>query len=148
MCSILKSNFRLYCVSVFIVSVSILVSAAFHPELAAAQAAEGAGVTPQDVTTGGMLGRMAIMFLMVFFIFHVLVIKPQKRKAEAQAKLVNELRKGDMVSTLAGIIGRVVTIESDAVTVEIASGVRVKFEPSSVVRRIDPQSSEKQKSAA
>ena len=119
---------------------SLLVTAG----LALAQAESGAAAQ-NPVTTGGMLARMAVKFLMVFMIFQVLVIKPQKRKLEEQTKLAAELRKGDQVVTTGGILGRVVSIEKDAVTLEVASGVRVKFEPSSIVRRIDPQ---QQKEAA
>lgn len=100
--------------------------------------AEATGVAPNPVTTSGMLLRMAVMFVMVFMIFNVLVVKPQKKKLQDQTKLAAELRKGDQVVTSGGIIGRVVTIEKDALTLEIASGVRVKFELSSIVRRVEP----------
>ncbi len=106
---------------------------------------DATAVPPNPVTTSGMLLRMAIMFVMVFMIFNVLVVKPQKRKLQEQTKLAAELRKGDQVVTSGGIVGRVVTIDKEAMTLEIASGVRVKFEPSSILRRIEPQ---QQKEAA
>jgi preprotein translocase subunit YajC len=120
---------------------SLLAASVEFPTLALAQAA----TAPENpVTTSGMLLRMAVMFVMVFFIFNVLVIKPQKRKLADQAKLASELRKGDQVITTGGILGRVVTIEKESLTLEIASGVRVKFEPASIVRRVElPQAKDK-----
>jgi preprotein translocase subunit YajC len=120
---------------------SLLAASVEFPTLALAQTA----TSPENpVTTSGMLLRMAVMFVMVFFIFNVLVIKPQKRKLADQAKLASELRKGDQVITTGGILGRVVTIEKESLTLEIASGVRVKFEPASIVRRVElPQAKDK-----
>jgi len=98
----------------------------------------GTGPAESPVTTSGMLLRMGVMFVMVFMIFQVLVIKPQKKKVQDQAKLASDLRKGDQVITTGGILARVVNIEKDVVTLEIAAGVRVKFDPSGILRRIEP----------
>ncbi|MGA1191478.1 MAG: preprotein translocase subunit YajC, partial [Bdellovibrionota bacterium] len=53
-----------------------------------------------------------------------------------------ELRGGVLVKTQAGIIGKVVSVEDDAVTLEIANGVKVKFERQAILGRVEKASAD------
>ncbi|MFM7554310.1 MAG: preprotein translocase subunit YajC, partial [Verrucomicrobiota bacterium] len=55
---------------------------------------------------------------MVFIgiIFYVMLIRPQQKRAKEQAKLVSELKTGDKVTTTSGIVGVVVGIKDNSVT--------------------------------
>jgi preprotein translocase subunit YajC len=56
--------------------------------------------------------------MMVFFgiIFYVMLIRPQQKRAKEQAKMLNELKAGDKVTTSSGIVGIVVGIKDNSVT--------------------------------
>jgi len=56
--------------------------------------------------------------MMVFFgvIFYVMLIRPQQKRAKEQAKMLNELKAGDKVTTTSGIVGVVVGIKDNSVT--------------------------------
>jgi preprotein translocase subunit YajC len=56
--------------------------------------------------------------MMVFFgiIFYVMLIRPQQKRAKEQAKMLNELKAGDKVTTTSGIVGIVVGIKDNSVT--------------------------------
>ncbi len=92
----------------------------------------GPGAVP---SFGQMMGKMLPMFVMVFFIFYFMVLKPQQQKIDAQKKLLESLKKGDDVATTGGIVGRVFSVEKDHVVLEIANSVRVRFEPIHVIKR-------------
>ena len=56
--------------------------------------------------------------MMVFFgvIFYVMLIRPQQKRAKEQAKMLSELKAGDKVTTTSGIVGIVVGIKDNSVT--------------------------------
>ena len=91
----------------------------------------------QPLTLGQRLFAMTPMFLIVFFIFYFLVILPQKKQLQNQQALLSSLKKGESVLTSCGILGRVAAIEPDHILLEIANGVKVKFERSHIKARVE-----------
>jgi preprotein translocase subunit YajC len=78
--------------------------------------------------------------LIPFFIlaaFFLLRANPQRRRVQAQKAMIETLRPGAHVVTVAGVIGTVVGVEGDRVAIEIAPGVIVEFLLAAVVRTID-----------
>ncbi len=107
----------------------------FFPALALAQ--EAAARPPLTE----VLFRMMPLFLMVFIVFHFLVIRPQEKKSKAQRELIESLTKNEQVVTTSGIVGRVAGIEKDYILLEISNNVKVKFEPGHVVKRFEKEKS-------
>ena len=101
-----------------------------------AQAAVPAGPPPQP-TFAELFPKMIPMFVMVFAVFYLFVIKPQQSKVKEQTKLLEGLKKGETVVTSGGIIGRVASVETDHILVEIATNVKIKVEKSSIFRKDD-----------
>jgi preprotein translocase subunit YajC len=90
----------------------------FFAFAATVRAAEGE-VQPE----GGLGGFLPIVGYLVFFggIMYLMVYMPQKRKDKKAKELMNSLQVGHRVTTHSGIVGKVVNIKDDVVTVE--SGV-------------------------
>lgn len=80
-----------------------------------AQAAAGA----QD-PTGGLMGLLPI--ILMFIVLWFLMIRPQMKKAKEHQKMVGELQKGDEVVTQGGIVGKIVKVGENYISVEIAEG--------------------------
>ena len=74
-----------------------------------------------DAGAGG--GLLPIIGYLAFFgiIMYLLVFLPQRRKDKKAKELMNSLQVGHRVTTHSGIVGKVVNIKDDVVTVE--SGV-------------------------
>jgi len=66
------------------------------------------------------------MLLAMFAIFYFLLIRPQQKRAKQHKEMIEALKAGDQVVTAGGIHGRVVAVQDKVVTLEIATGVRVK----------------------
>ena len=98
-----------------LVSIAVLITVATGTITAWAEAApaEGGGIGSFLPIIGYLLFFGAIMYLMVFL--------PQKRKDKKAKELMNSLQVGHRVTTHSGIVGKVVNIKDDVVTVE--SGV-------------------------
>ena len=91
---------------------------------AAPTAAEGGGAAPGPAAGGGMESLVLIGIMLVVFYF--LLIRPQQQRAKKHKSLVEGLKRGDEVITSSGIFGKIVLIEGNAVTLEIAKGTRIK----------------------
>ena len=73
-------------------------------------------------------------FLFVIIIMYFLLIRPQQKRAKAQAELVKNLRRGDTVVMSSGMVGKITkVIDDNEVEVEIADNVKVRFIRSMVV---------------
>ena len=88
---------------------------------AMAQAAPAAG------PAGGQFGFIGMM-LIVFVFMYFLLIRPQQKKHKEHQAMLGKLAAGDEVVTTGGILGRIVEISDNFVTIEIADGVRIKVQ--------------------
>ena len=69
----------------------------------------------------GGLGSMLGMFLPLIFVFvlmYFFMIRPQKKQEQKEAQMRDNLQVGDEVTTIGGIIGRVVSIKGETFTLE------------------------------
>lgn len=71
-------------------------------------------------------------FLLAFFVYYILVLRPQQLKGDQQSKFLAALKKGDEVMTSGGIVGKVTQVSPDMITLEISSGVKVRVLPEHV----------------
>lgn len=56
--------------------------------------------------------------ILMFVIFWFLLIRPQQKRAKAHKQMLAELKRGDYVVTSSGIIGRIMEIDDEQVTLE------------------------------
>jgi preprotein translocase subunit YajC len=85
-----------------------------------AQAAGGA--------TGGPQGTFLILLVVMVGAMYFTVIRPQNKRAKAQQELISKLAAGDEVTTSGGILGKVVEVGDQYLTLEIANGVSIKLQ--------------------
>lgn len=92
-------------------------------------AAPAAGGGDMMSSLGSML-PLVLMFVVLYFV----MIRPQmKRQKEARA-MIDALAKGDEVATSGGVLGKITQIGDQYLTLEIAKGVEVQIQRSSVVQ--------------
>ena len=71
-------------------------------------------------------------FVMIFFIFYFLVLRPQQRKAQSHREFVANLKRGDSVLTTGGIMGTIEGLTDRFVTLQISNGVKIKVVKSAI----------------
>ena len=78
---------------------------------------------------GAGMGGTIIMLIAMVAIFYFMLIRPEnKRKKEAE-ELRNSLKVGDEITTIGGIVGRVVSIKEDKFVIETgADQVRIELQ--------------------
>jgi len=83
-----------------------------------AQAAESAAPNP-------FIQLAPLVF--IFVIFYFLLIRPQMNARKKHAEMVSNVRRGDVVVTAGGLVGKVAKVlEGDEIMVELAENVTVK----------------------
>lgn len=91
----------------------------------------------QQAQPGAGSGLMSLLPLVVlFFLFWVMIIVPQRRQAKAHAEMVSALQKGDQVVTAGGLMGTITAVRDDAVELRTGTST-VVVERARVTRRVD-----------
>ena len=71
---------------------------------------------------------MFVMMGLFVVIFYFLLIRPQQKKQKEHQAMLGKLAAGDEVVTTGGILGRIVEITDNFITLEISEGVRIKVQ--------------------
>ena len=82
--------------------------------------AQAAGAASQTDTLLTFLPMVAI-----FVVFYFLLIRPQQKKQKEARAMLDALEKGNEVVTAGGILGRIVKLDEQYVTVEVAQNVQM-----------------------
>lgn len=86
----------------------------------------------QAAAPNGGMGGTLIMMVAIFAIFYFFMIRPQQKKQKELQKSREAMKSGDKVVTSGGIHGRIKEVGDTWFLVEVADGVRLKFEKGSV----------------
>jgi preprotein translocase subunit YajC len=90
------------------------------------RAAFGPTSLPEGFMDTSFLTTFAPLVL-VFAIFYFLVMRPQQQRAKQHREMLDNLRRGDVVVTAGGIVGKVSKVKEDGeVMIEIAEGVQIR----------------------
>lgn len=87
--------------------------------------------TDTTTTSGGGLNTIytILMLVVMLAVFYFLLIRPQRKKEKAAQEMRNNVNVGDGVTTIGGIIGIVISIKDDTLSIETGSDrnrIRVK----------------------
>lgn len=73
-----------------------------------------------------------IMMAVIFAIIYFLMIMPQKKKQKETQNMLNNMKKGDRIVTIGGLLGTVGNVKDTTVMVKIADNTVVEFRKSSI----------------
>lgn len=79
--------------------------------------------------SGSMIGMIAI-YAVIIGLVYLFLLRPNSKKKKEEAEMRNNLEIGDEITTIGGIVGRVVAIkdDEDALIIETGSDrVKMKF---------------------
>ena len=85
--------------------------------------AQAAGGAPAG---GGT--TLLIMMAVFVVIFYFLLIRPQQKKQKEHQAMLSKIAVGDEVVTAGGILGKVIEVGDNFLTIEIADDVRIKVQ--------------------
>lgn len=99
---------------------------------------------------GTGMGSTIMMIVLMIAIFYFLMIRPENKRKKQAEEMRNSLKKGDCLTTIGGVYGRVVGITDRTVVIETSEDrVRVEFLKSAIgqVGTLDEQAAAQQRPA-
>lgn len=91
----------------------------------------------QQSNGGGLSGMLMIVAMIVIFYFFM--IRPQNKKQKEIKKAREAMQTGDKVVTAGGIHGKIKEVGESTLIIEIAQGVTIKVDKSSVYPYVEQQ---------
>lgn len=73
-----------------------------------------------------------ILFGGMIVLFYLILWRPQSKRAKEHKDLISSISKGDEVMTSGGLLGKVVRVDEDYLALEVAEGVELKMQKSSI----------------
>ncbi|MDR1927706.1 MAG: preprotein translocase subunit YajC [Oscillospiraceae bacterium] len=87
-----------------------------------------AGAASGESGTGGNGFSMIILLVVMVGVMYLTMIRPQKKRQKEERAMRDNLQIGDEVTTIGGIMGRVVTVKEDSVIIETgADRTKLRF---------------------
>lgn len=68
-----------------------------------------------------------VMIAVLFVIMYFLMIRPENKRKKKAQEMRDSLKKGDVITTIGGIVGRIVAVNKDTIVIE-TSDDRVRME--------------------
>ena len=99
---------------------------------------------------GTGMGSTIMMIVLMIAIFYFLMIRPENKRKKQAEEMRHSLKKGDWLTTIGGVYGRVVSITDRTVVIETSEDrVRVEFLKSAIgqVGTLDEQAAAQQRPA-
>ena len=92
-------------------------------------------VTPQRKPFGG---SQWIFFALIFVMMYLILFRGPRKKQQEHRKMVQSLSKNDKVRTIGGIIGTVVDIKGDEITLKVdeSNNTKIKITASAIGRNM------------
>lgn len=76
--------------------------------------------------SGGGWMQMVLLVAMIG-VFWFFLIAPQNKKRKEQGKFVDEIKKGDKIATIGGIVGKVLELRTKTFIIETEGGSRLQL---------------------
>lgn len=90
-------------------------------------------LTAVATTTTESYISLGVTLVLMIGLLYFMIYRPQKKQEKKDAALRSNLEIGDQVTTIGGIIGRVVAIKEDTFVMETGSDrVKIRFKKSAV----------------
>ena len=67
-----------------------------------------------------------IMIVLMFALLYFMLIRPEKKRKQQAQQMRDGLKKGDTITTIGGIIGKVVSIDKDTFVIETSEQPEAK----------------------
>ena len=106
--------------------------------------------TTSGTASGAGMGSTIMMIVLMIAIFYFLMIRPENKRKKQAEEMRSSLKKGDWLTTIGGVYGRVVAITDRTVVIETSEDrVRVEFLKSAIgqVGTLDEQAAAQQRPA-
>ncbi|MBQ2863508.1 MAG: preprotein translocase subunit YajC [Clostridia bacterium] len=84
---------------------------------------------------GGSFASMGITIVALIAVFYFMMYRPQKKQEKETRNLLDSLQVGDEITTHSGIIGKIVSMKDETVTIETSKDkTKIRFLKTAIAR--------------
>ena len=76
------------------------------------------GTAANGAASGKSQISLIVMMVLLFAVMYFVMIRPQKKKQKEEQQMRDSIEVGDEITTIGGIVGRVVTVKDDSLIIE------------------------------
>ena len=88
-----------------------------------------------------------IVVVVLFALFWLVLVRPQRRRTQEQIGLIDSLEEGDEIVSAGGFYALIKEIEGETLHVEIADGLVVRMARNAVVGLVEPDEEQEEAGA-
>ena len=108
-------------------AMALVLSALVMVFMFAGCATADATASADGTSAGGSGVSMILMIVIMIAVFYFFLIRPENKKKKAAEEMRSNLSVGDQITTIGGIIGRIVAVKSESIVFETSED-RVRME--------------------
>ena len=84
----------------------------------------------------GLFGNPLILFAMLGLVMYFLMLRPQSKERKKREAMLSAVKKNDRVVTIGGILGTVISVKDDEITLKVdeSSNTKITFTRSAIQR--------------
>ena len=82
----------------------------------------------QAAAPGGADLMSMLPIILMFVVLYFVMIRPQMKRAKEHKSMVDALQKGDEVIAAGGVLGKVIKVADNYVTMEIADKIEIRVQ--------------------
>ena len=69
-----------------------------------------------------------IMLVVLIAVFYFMLIRPENKRKKKAQEMRDSLKKGDVITTIGGVVGKIVSVNNDTIVIETSEDrVRIEF---------------------
>ncbi len=85
-----------------------------------------------------LMTQYAILFIVLFGVWYVMLIRPQRKKQQEHQQLLMQLKKGDKIVTIGGLHGVVHSVKEQRVVLKVDDNCKLEYSLSAVAQ-VNPE---------
>ncbi|MGH7884084.1 MAG: preprotein translocase subunit YajC, partial [Thermodesulfobacteriota bacterium] len=67
-----------------------------------------------------------VPFILIFILFYFLILRPQQKQNKERQNMLKNVKRGDKILTSGGVYAKVINVNENDLTVEIAKGINIQ----------------------
>jgi preprotein translocase subunit YajC len=101
----------------------------------------GMGPAPQGKKTGPSLTTF-LPFILIFVVMYMLLLRGPRKQQQQHKQMMQGLKKNDRVRTIGGIMGTIVDVRDDEVTLKVdeSNNTKIKISASAISKNVSQES--------
>ncbi|HCZ05762.1 MAG TPA: preprotein translocase subunit YajC [Thermotogae bacterium] len=72
------------------------------------------------------------MLIAIFALFYFIAILPQRRREKQHRQMVESIKRGDVVVTIGGVVGKVIDVRKDTLKIKSANVTELEVRKASI----------------